>query len=65
MCDVTRRTSANVMKPLWAADELGLDCEQTDVGGKFGGSREPDHLAMHPMGLVTCGRIIGRSMVSS
>ena len=63
MCDVTRRISANVMKPQWAADELGLDCEQADVGGKFAGSREPDYLAMHPMGLVSRGRIIGRSMV--
>ncbi len=47
-----RRTSGNVMKPLWAADELGLDYDQTDVGGKFGGNREPDYLAMNPMGLV-------------
>ena len=47
-----RRTSANVMKPLWAADELGLDYEQVDVGGKFGGNREPAYLAMNPMGLV-------------
>ena len=47
-----RRTSANVMKPLWAADELGLDYEQVDVGGKFGGNREPDYLAMNPTGLV-------------
>ena len=47
-----RRTSANVMKPLWAADELGLDHEQVDVGGKFGGNREPGYLAMNPMGLV-------------
>ena len=47
-----RRTSANVMKPLWVADELGLDYEQVDVGGKFGGNREPGYLAMNPMGLV-------------
>ena len=47
-----RRTSANVMKPLWAADELGLDYEQVDVGGKFGGNREPGYLAMNPTGLV-------------
>ena len=47
-----RRTSGNVMKPLWAADELGLDYEQVDVGGKFGGNREDDYLAMNPMGLV-------------
>ena len=47
-----RRTSGNVMKPLWAADELGLEYEQADIGGKFGGNREPDYLAMNPMGLV-------------
>ena len=47
-----RRTSANVMKPLWAADELGLDYEQVDVGGKFGGNQDPGYLAMNPMGLV-------------
>ena len=47
-----RRTSGNVMKPLWAADEMGLDYEQVDLGGKFGGNREPDYLAMNPMGLV-------------
>ena len=47
-----RRTSGNVMKPLWAADELGLDYEQVDTGGKFGGNREDDYLAMNPMGLV-------------
>ena len=47
-----RRTSANVMKPLWAADELGLDYEQVDVGGQFGGNREPGYLAMNPTGLV-------------
>ncbi len=47
-----RRTSGNVMKPLWAADELGLEYERSDVGGKFGGNREPGYLAMNPMGLV-------------
>ena len=47
-----RRTSGNVMKPLWTADELGLEYEQSDVGGKFGGNREPGYLAMNPMGLV-------------
>ena len=47
-----RRTSGNVMKPLWVADELGLDYEQVDVGGRFGGNDQPDYLAMNPMGLV-------------
>ena len=47
-----RRTSGNVMKPLWAADEMGLRYEQVDIGGAFGGNREDDYLAMNPMGLV-------------
>lgn len=47
-----RRTSANVMKPLWLADELGLEYEQSDVGGPFGGNDDPDYRAKNPMGLV-------------
>ena len=47
-----RRTSGNVMKPLWVADELGLEHAQEDIGGKFGGNKEPGYLAMNPMGLV-------------
>ena len=47
-----RRTSGNVMKPLWAADEMGLEYEQVDIGGAFGGNQEADYLAMNPMGLV-------------
>jgi len=47
-----RRTSANVMKVLWVLDELGLEYEQVDVGGPFGGNDEADYLAKNPMGLV-------------
>lgn len=47
-----RRTSGNVMKPLWVLDELGLDYEQVDVGGRFGGNDRPEYLAKNPMGLV-------------
>jgi len=47
-----RRTSANVMKPLWVADELGLEYEQIDIGGAFGGNDQVDYLAKNPMGLV-------------
>ena len=47
-----RRTSSNTMKTLWVADEMGLEYEQVDIGGKFGGNREADYLAMNPMGLV-------------
>jgi len=47
-----RRTSGNVMKPLWLADELGLEYEQIDIGGPFGGNDQPEYLAINPMGLV-------------
>jgi glutathione S-transferase len=47
-----RRTSGNVMLPLWAADELGLEFEQVDIGGEFGGNDAPDYLAKNPNGLI-------------
>jgi glutathione S-transferase len=40
-----RRSSGNVMKVLWALEELGLEYRQIDVGGKFGGNAETDYLA--------------------
>ncbi len=49
---IGRRTSGNVMKPLWLADELGLEYEQEDVGGAFGGNDTAEYLGMNPMGLV-------------
>jgi len=49
---IGRRTSGNVMKPLWLADELGLEYEQQDVGCALGGNDTADYLAMNPMGLV-------------
>jgi glutathione S-transferase len=47
-----RRTSANVMKSLWVAAELGLEHVQVDVGGPFGGTDSPDYRAKNPNGLV-------------
>ncbi len=47
-----RLTSVNVQKVVWCADELGLDYERHDVGGKFGGNDTPAYLAMNPNGLV-------------
>ena len=47
-----RRTSGNVMLPLWVADELGLEYEQVDIGGEFGGNDRPEYLAKNPNGLV-------------
>jgi len=43
-----RKNSINVMKVLWACDELGLAYQRVDVGGAFGGTREPEYLSMNP-----------------
>jgi glutathione S-transferase len=47
-----RANSLNVMKVLWTLDEIGLSYERIDIGGPFGGNREPDYLARNPNGLV-------------
>jgi glutathione S-transferase len=47
-----RLSSVNVQKVVWCADELGLQYERTDVGGKFGGNDTPEYLAKNPNGLV-------------
>lgn len=47
-----RDTSANVQKVRWALGELGLRYEQFQVGGRHGGNRTPEYLAMNPNGLV-------------
>lgn len=47
-----RTTSSNVQAVMWLVGELGLDHERLDVGGAFGGNREPDFLAKNPMGRV-------------
>lgn len=44
--------SINVQKVLWALDELGLDYERKDIGGSFGGNKEPSYLALNPNGLI-------------
>ncbi len=43
-----RANSANVMKPLWACEEMGVPFEREDVGGAFGRTRTPEYLAMNP-----------------
>lgn len=40
------------MKVLWLADELGLQYEQQDVGGPFGGNDTAEFRALNPNGLV-------------
>jgi glutathione S-transferase len=47
-----RSTSSNVQKVLWCCAELGIPFERVDLGGPFGGNRDPEYLAMNPNGLV-------------
>ena len=47
-----RTDSSNVQKVLWCCGEIGIDFERQDWGGKFGGNKELDYLAMNPNGLV-------------
>ena len=47
-----RKTSSNVMKVVWACEEVGLKYERVDIGGPFGGNKEPRYLALNPNGLV-------------
>ena len=45
-----RISSINVQKVVWAAGEVGQPFERIDVGGQFGGNREPAYLAKNPNG---------------
>jgi glutathione S-transferase len=47
-----RATSSNVQKVLWCCAELEIEFERVDVGGPFGGNRDPEYLNMNPNGLV-------------
>lgn len=47
-----RKTSSNVQKVMWCIAELGLPHERVDIGGPFGGNKEPAYLAINPNGLV-------------
>lgn len=47
-----RITSSNVMKVLWAADEIGLDYDRVDAGMSFGVVDTPEYRAMNPNGRV-------------
>jgi glutathione S-transferase len=47
-----RNTSSNVQKVMWAVAEMRLPHERVDIGGPFGGNREPAYLAKNPNGLV-------------
>jgi len=47
-----RNISSNVQKVMWLIREIGLKYQRIDVGGPFGGNREPAYLAKNPNGLV-------------
>jgi glutathione S-transferase len=47
-----RRSSFNVQKVLWLADELGLAYQHIQAGGSFGGLDEVAFRAMNPHGKV-------------
>jgi glutathione S-transferase len=47
-----RLSSVNVQKVVWCADELGLDYERHDAGGKFGVNNTPEYLAKNPNAVV-------------
>jgi len=54
-----RLNSHNVKKVVWLAEELGLDYERTDVGGKFG--MDDAYLAKNPNALIPTiedGRVV-------
>lgn len=43
-----RSSSVNVQKAVWALEELGLNYERIDAGGKFGGLETPEFGKMNP-----------------
>ena len=47
-----RSNSLNVQKVLWCCGELGIPFRRIDVGGPFGGNKEPEYLRLNPNGLV-------------
>lgn len=47
-----RANSSNVAKVMWAVAELDLTHERIDIGGPFGGTREPAYLRLNPTGLI-------------
>ena len=47
-----RTTSSNVQKVLWCCAELGIEYDRVDLGGPFGGNRDPEYLRLNPNGLV-------------
>ena len=44
--------SSNVQKVRWLCDELGLEYEPIDIGGTFGGNKDPAYLKLNPNGQI-------------
>lgn len=47
-----RKNSSNVQPVMWCIAELGLAYQRHDIGGKFGGNKTKEFLAMNPNGTV-------------
>lgn len=47
-----RASSANVQKPLWALEELGLEYERIDAGGKYGRLETDEYAKLNPNRLI-------------
>jgi glutathione S-transferase len=47
-----RKNSSNVQKVMWACGEMKVPVDRIDIGGPFGGNKEPAYLAKNPNGLV-------------
>jgi glutathione S-transferase len=47
-----RMSSINVRKAVWCAQELELDFQRTEAGGKFGVVHTPEYLALNPNAMV-------------
>jgi len=49
-----RISSINVRKVVWCAQELGLDFQRTEAGGKFGVVQTTEYRELNPNALVPC-----------
>jgi glutathione S-transferase len=47
-----RRNASNVLPVMWTLGELQIPHVRHDLGGSFGGAREPGYLAMNPNGRI-------------
>ena len=47
-----RISSINVRKVVWCAQELGLDFQRTEAGGRFGIVQTPEYLQLNPNAMV-------------